>query len=138
MSAILAIEINLTLDMYVTASSDGTLALRCLRTSSLWKIIQNKQLLNKKTTVVSLKLSLHGYIALILKTKDYITELYIYSINGELLHSSAQDRSEIKFVFMTQKENYLIFATNMKKGTVNMGLLRVVKLFNCQKVQDLD
>lgn len=33
MGAILGIDINATLDMYVTASADGNLFVRCLRTS---------------------------------------------------------------------------------------------------------
>lgn len=37
MDEIVALDINETLDMYVTLSRDGTVALRCLRTSKLWR-----------------------------------------------------------------------------------------------------
>jgi len=40
MGAILAIDINYQLDMYATVSKDGTIALRCLRTSQLWQRIK--------------------------------------------------------------------------------------------------
>jgi WD40 repeat protein len=36
MDEILAIDTNQTLDMYVTLSRDGTIAVRCQRTSKLW------------------------------------------------------------------------------------------------------
>ena len=64
----------MTLDMFVTASSDGTIALRCLRTSQLWKIINFEKLSSSNAEVVSLKLSLHGYIFIVVKTqtKHYI------------------------------------------------------------------
>ena len=80
---ILAIDINATLDMYVTISRDGTIALRCLRTSKLWqhfKILYRHTVKNRKNEnekrikkgftknflyINALKLSLHGYIVVI-------------------------------------------------------------------------
>lgn len=78
MSEIVAIDINDTLDMYVTLSRDGTIALRCLRTSKLWrqfrilykleqkentdKTIQVRGFIKNFKYISALKLSLHGYI----------------------------------------------------------------------------
>jgi hypothetical protein len=79
MDEIVALDINDTLDMYVTLSRDGTIALRCLRTSRLWKYfkllyIHNKQeeknqkpihikgFVKNFSYIKALKLSLHGYI----------------------------------------------------------------------------
>mmetsp|Transcript_3004 Transcript_3004/g.2852 ORF Transcript_3004/g.2852 Transcript_3004/m.2852 type:complete len:165 (-) Transcript_3004:398-892(-) len=85
MAAILAIDINLVLDMFVTASSDGTIVLRCLRSARLFKVVTNTKLQIKHLQVVALKLSLHGYIVLVLKLKEFYTQFLIYSLNGELL-----------------------------------------------------
>ena len=80
MDEIVACDINETLDMYVTISLDGTVALRCLRATRLWhhfKILYRNE--SKKPTkdgktfeikgyiknfvyISALKLSLHGYI----------------------------------------------------------------------------
>lgn len=79
MDEIVALDINDTLDMYVTLSRDGTIALRCLRTSRLWKhfkllYIHNKHeeknqkpihikgFVKNYNYIKALKLSLHGYI----------------------------------------------------------------------------
>lgn len=37
MDQIVDLDTNMTLDMYVSLSRDGTVALRCLRTSHLWQ-----------------------------------------------------------------------------------------------------
>ena len=37
MDEIVDIDTNYTLDMYVTLSKDGTIALRCMRTSQLYQ-----------------------------------------------------------------------------------------------------
>ena len=37
MDEIIDIDTNYVLDMYVTISRDGTVALRCMRTSHLWQ-----------------------------------------------------------------------------------------------------
>jgi uncharacterized C2H2 Zn-finger protein len=79
MDEIVALDINDTLDMYVTISRDGTIALRCLRTSRLWRdfkilyrneskkqedgrAFQLKGYIKNFTCISALKLSLHGYI----------------------------------------------------------------------------
>ena len=68
--------------MYVTASADGTIVLRCLRTSQLWKVINLDKLTQPGAQVMCLKLSLHGYIYLVVKSpiKHY---MYVFSINGD-------------------------------------------------------
>mmetsp|Transcript_3005 Transcript_3005/g.2858 ORF Transcript_3005/g.2858 Transcript_3005/m.2858 type:complete len:111 (-) Transcript_3005:329-661(-) len=110
MAAILYIDINLVLDMFVTASSDGTIALRCLRTCRLFKLIHNTKLQLKSMHVNSLKLSLHGYIVLVLKLKEFCSLFMIYSLNGELLCYQLMERLEIKKVFLTKKENNILVA----------------------------
>lgn len=57
MGAVLGIDINATLDMYVTASADGNLFIRCLRSSQLWKAIPVPILLMPNIQVKSLKVS---------------------------------------------------------------------------------
>jgi len=47
MGAILSIDSNEVLDLYASASSDGTIAIRCLRTAKLWKVIKNDKLMDK-------------------------------------------------------------------------------------------
>lgn len=44
MDEIVDIDTNHVLDMYVTLSRDGTIALRCMRTSQLWHhfLLMNK------------------------------------------------------------------------------------------------
>jgi hypothetical protein len=79
MDEILAIDTNATLDMYVTLSRDGTVAVRCQRTSKLWchfKIF-SKTLKQKDKEIIitgytktfrhiyALRLSLHGYIVIV-------------------------------------------------------------------------
>jgi hypothetical protein len=106
MAAVLAIDINMTLDMYVTASADGTLGLRCLRSSQLWKVIPLDKLLTPHIEVLSLKLSLHGYIFIALKTSQKVS-FYVFSLNGDELFSSSRGchEFELKCVQLTQRED---------------------------------
>ena len=87
---VLAIDINPTLDMYVTASRDGTLALRCLRTSALWKVINLEKLQQPTMEVLSLKLSLHGYIVVMMRNaQKFFT--FVFSLNGDQLVSTQRE-----------------------------------------------
>mmetsp|Transcript_6828 Transcript_6828/g.9377 ORF Transcript_6828/g.9377 Transcript_6828/m.9377 type:complete len:89 (+) Transcript_6828:1524-1790(+) len=79
MDEIVDIDTNHVLDMYVTLSRDGTIALRCMRTSRLWQhfMLMNKLEMPDGQTeigtgytkifgqVYSLKLSCHGYIIVV-------------------------------------------------------------------------
>lgn len=79
MDEILAIDTNQTLDMYVTLSRDGTIAVRCQRTSKLWvhfKMFCKRQNTKKEEVIITgfnkafrhidaIRLSLHGYIVLV-------------------------------------------------------------------------
>ena len=78
----MAIDINYTLDMYVTASRDGTIALRCLRSAHLWKVISLEKLQQLNVEVLTLKLSLHGYIIVMVKNPQKVYT-FVYSINGD-------------------------------------------------------
>ena len=106
MDAILAIDINLTLDMYVTVSADSTIALRCLRTSQLWNLIPiEKKAIHSNFEVLSLKLSLHGYIVLIMKLQQRIIN-QVYSLNGDLLLSTQFNQNyEFKYAQLTHTED---------------------------------
>ena len=62
---IMAIDTNYTLDMFSTFSSSGVVSIRCQRSGALWKIIQVEQLKNREQlNILSLKMSLHGYIVI--------------------------------------------------------------------------
>lgn len=118
MDEIAAIDINETLDMYVTLSRDGTIALRCLRTSKLWhqfkiffKPENDKPFSIKGFTknfhhINALKLSLHGYIVVIgpSSRQEKVTQYMIYSINGDLLRS-ALEKVQIKSVILNSRED---------------------------------
>jgi uncharacterized C2H2 Zn-finger protein len=79
MDEILTMDVNQTLDMYVSLSRDGTLAVRCLRTSTIFyhfKIFSKHQTKQNQDIIITgftqtyrhinaLKLSLHGYIVLV-------------------------------------------------------------------------
>jgi hypothetical protein len=84
--------------MYVTASRDGTVALRCLRSSSLWKQIYIEKLTAPSMEVVSLKLSLHGYIVVMARnpTKFYT---FVYSLNGDQLVSTQRESEQFEFKY---------------------------------------
>ena len=73
--------------MYVTASRDGTLVIRCLRSAALWKMIQLDEMAYPDIQFMSLKLSLHGYIVVMFKnTSKFFT--FVFSINGDQLVST--------------------------------------------------
>ena len=108
MDEIVDIDTNYTLDMYVTLSKDGTIALRCMRTSQLYQHFllfnkqekQDKNDKNKKKyeiitgyskifgLVHSLKLSKHGYIVIVGKSPvSNVARYIVFSINGDFLQS---------------------------------------------------
>jgi len=125
MDEIVDIDTNQTLDMYVTLSRDGTIALRCMRTSHLWqhfmliskqekdgqeKVITDYQLIFGQ--VNALKLSLHGYIIVVGKSPmREVARYLIYSLNGDLLRM-VEEFLEIKSVFLNTREDWLIIAMN--------------------------
>lgn len=102
---ILAIDSNPTLDMYVTLSRDGTVSLRCQRTSRLWHQFKlfwdntQKNSANQKVAgtgtgfqkifkkLIALKLSLHGYIVVVGQTDKEKPNLrfLIYNLSGDVL-----------------------------------------------------
>lgn len=130
MDEIVALDINETLDMYVTISRDGTIALRCLRTSRLWRHFkifysnESRQQEEGKSVKIkgyqknfcyinALKLSLHGYIFVcgpISRTAG-VSQYMVYSLNGDLLRA-ALEKVEIKNVFLNLREDQVIIATN--------------------------
>jgi hypothetical protein len=101
--------------MYVTASRDGTLALRCLRSAALWKLITLEKLAIPDMEVLCLKLSLHGYVVVMVRnTSKFFT--FVFSINGDQLVSTQRENElfEFKYAQLTQNEDHLIMVFNMK------------------------
>lgn len=100
--------------MYVTASADGTIMLRCLRTSRIWCVINIEKLSQPNIQVPSLKLSLHGYIFILIKNTDRLSTL-VYSLNGDLLLSKQIDNKlyEFKYAQLTQNEDQMIMVANI-------------------------
>jgi hypothetical protein len=80
------------------ASRDGTLTLRCLRSSELWRVIQLEKLSGDSAEVLTLKLSRHGYIILMMKEGGMVYT-FVYSLNGDLLVSTKRegDMFELKY-----------------------------------------
>ena len=74
----------------MTASRDGTLAIRCLRLATLWKIINLEKLQQETVEVLTLKLSLHGYVIVMLRGMAKVYT-FVYSINGDLLLSTQRE-----------------------------------------------
>ena len=104
MEEIVALDINQTLDMYVTLSTDGTIALRCLRTSQLWQCFRLYTRINEPVKgsmtrqrvitgfhkvfrkVNALKLSYHGYIVVFGTSPTSANVKYlVYTLNGDYL-----------------------------------------------------
>ncbi|CDW75265.1 beach domain-containing protein [Stylonychia lemnae] len=121
MAAVIGVDINMTLDMYATASSDGNIFLRCLRTSQLWKVIPASILQVPHIQVVSLKISLHGYVIIVIKT-THETHIYVYSINGDILTQQikANNVFELKYVQLSQAEDHLIWVINRKNKNTDI------------------
>lgn len=109
MDEILAIDTNQTLDMYVTLSRDGTIAVRCQRTSKLWyhfRIFSKTQKQNNKDYIIqgfsktfrhicALRLSLHGYIILVgqpEQPKNH-SKYLVFNLSGDVLLRDHQERS---------------------------------------------
>lgn len=99
--------------MYVTASRDGTVALRCLRSSQLWKVIPLEKLQAPSAEVLTLKLSLHGYIVIMMKESSLVYT-FVYSINGDLLVSTKREceQFEFKYAQLTANEDNMIMVFN--------------------------
>lgn len=87
---------------------------------------------------MSLKLSLHGYILLIMKNqKACYTQ--VFSLNGDQLLSVWRENEmyELKYAQLTQKEDQLLMVINQRlskdTGTPMAGKLRVVRLYDLDK-----
>ena len=148
----MAIDYNQTLDMYVTVSRDGTVAVRCMQTSRLWyqfRIFYNAQKHKGEVSFVygfhqnfkhieAVKLSLHGYIVLIGQTPDskQQNKFLVYNLSGDTLLHQSCERATIKNVFLNATEDQLIVAQNFLNKEL-MGHIRVFKLYGLQKVQNL-
>lgn len=99
--------------MFVTASRDGTIALRCLRSAQLWRLITLEKLQSEEVELLTLKLSLHGYIIIMMKN-DRKVYTFVYSLNGDLLLSTQRDSEQFEFKYaqLTQNEDNLIMVFN--------------------------
>ncbi len=128
--------------MYVTASRDGTIALRCLRTSQLFKIISQDKLQQLSVEVLTLKLSLHGYIIILLKGTSKVYT-FVYSINGDMLVSTQRDSDlfEFKYAQLSQNEENMIMVFNQrltKDSREFSGVIRVCRLYEMDKDKKRD
>ena len=100
MDEIVDMDVNHVLDMYVTLSRDGTIALRCMRTSRLYHhfLLMSKVESQDGETeintgftkifgqVYAIKLSYHGYIIIVgLSSVQKLCRFIVYSLNGDLL-----------------------------------------------------
>jgi len=121
----------------VTASRDGTIALRCLRSSFLLKIIPVDKLSSASVDMLTLKLSLHGYIIIMLKGTQKVYT-FVYSLNGDLLVSTQRDSEhfEFKYAQLTQNEDSLVMAFNQRIKSQDKdfsGVIRVSRLYDMEK-----
>lgn len=125
MDEIVDIDTNYVLDMYVTISRDGTVALRCMRTSHLWQhfLLVNKLVKEDIEVVVglskifkqvySIKLSCHGYIIVVGQSLvQKLCRFLVFSLNGDLLRVVEELKVEVKSVFLNSREDYLCVAAN--------------------------
>ena len=152
MDEIVDIDTNHVLDMYVTLSRDGTIALRCMRTSQLY---QHFLLMNKLENsqgeveiatgftkifgqVYALKLSCHGYIIVVGQSLvQKLCRFIVYSLNGDLLRVVEEQKVEVKSVFLNSREDYLCVAANCTLYGQKRGWLRVLSLYGLNLVADL-
>lgn len=154
MDEIVDIDTNHVLDMYVTLSRDGTIALRCMRTSQVY---QHFLLMNKLENaqgdveiatgftkifgqVYALKLSCHGYIIVVGQSLvQKLCRFIVYSLNGDLLKVVEEQRVEVKSVFLNTREDYLCVAANFTHPMTGQkqGWLRVLSLYGLNLVADL-
>jgi hypothetical protein len=145
--------------MYVTLSRDGTIALRCQRTSRLWycfRVFNKVQRNNKEYTytnfskifskVTALKLSLHGYIVIVGQPRQKPdqaaqTKYQVYNLSGDVLLKDLEEKSSVRGVFLNATEDQLIIAQNYlersKEPPQLQGNLRVVKLYGLEKLANL-
>jgi len=120
---ILAIDTNRTLDMYVTVSRDGTVALRCQRTSKLWyhftlfcepqsqKASGNRPPLRGFSKIfkriIALRLSLHGYIVVVgqPEANKPNSRFLVYNLSGDVLLRDMPEKRQIKGIFLNASED---------------------------------
>ena len=90
--------------------------------------------------ISGLKLSYHGYIIVCgpSNRQPGVTQYLFYSINGELLRT-VLEKAYVKGIFLTQKEDQLIVATNTEKKDKDKkgyweGNIRVLNLYGFETV----
>jgi len=85
-------------------------------------------------------MSKHGYIILLGKDREDVQIVHVYSLNGQLLHQTKKTRHKtILSINLTEQEDNLLMAYNYQdaNGTTS-GRIRMVKLYNFQKIMDFD
>lgn len=87
--------------------------------------------------VLTLKLSLHGYIILMMKESSLVYT-FVYSLNGDLLVSTKRESEQFEFKYaqLTSNEDNLIMVFNQrpkKEDKEMMGVIRVSRLFDLEK-----
>ena len=87
--------------------------------------------------VLSLKLSLHGYVVVMMRNaQKFFT--FVYSVNGDQLVSTQRECEQFEFRYaqLTQNEDNMIMVFNqkMKKEDKEMaGVIRVSRLYDLEK-----
>ena len=87
--------------------------------------------------VLTLKLSLHGYVVVMMKGSQKVYT-FVYSINGDMLVSTQResDLFEFKYAQLTTNEDNMIMVFNQKlrkEDTSMSGVIRVCRLFDLEK-----
>ena len=89
--------------------------------------------------VLTLKLSLHGYIVIMLRGSSKVYT-FVYSINGDSLVSTQRDSDQFEFKYaqLTQNEDNMIMVFNQKIDKDTLGVIRVCRLYDLEKDKKRD
>lgn len=87
--------------------------------------------------VMCLKLSLHGYVVVMVRNASKFFT-FVFSINGDQLVSTQRENDlfEFKYAQLTQNEDHLIMVFNMKTKKEQLtfdGVIRVSRLYDLEK-----
>lgn len=87
--------------------------------------------------VLTLKLSLHGYIIIMMRGSQKVYT-FVFSLNGDMLVSTQResDQFEFKYAQLTQNEDNLIMVFNQrwrKEDRDMAGVIRVCRLYDLEK-----
>lgn len=101
------------------------------------KLIPVDKLSSQSVDMLTLKLSLHGYIIIMLKGTQKVYT-FVYSLNGDLLVSTQRDSEhfEFKYAQLTKNEDSLVMVFNQRINRSDKdfsGVIRVSRLYDMEK-----